>query len=64
MSRINTNIPALQAVHRLQINRGDLGIRLERLSTGLRINRGRDDPAGLIISEELRAAHGALNRKS
>jgi flagellin len=29
--------------------------RLERLSTGLRINRGRDDPAGLIASESLRS---------
>lgn len=55
MSRINTNVPSLQAVHRLQINHADLNLRLERLSTGLRINRGRDDPAGLIVSENLRA---------
>jgi len=54
MSVINTNIPSIQAVHRLTANQGDLRTRLERLSTGLRINRGRDDPAGLIASETLR----------
>jgi len=54
MSRINTNIPSIQAVHKLAANQNDLTTRLERLSTGLRINRGRDDPAGLIASETLR----------
>lgn len=54
MSRINSNVPALRAIHQLERNQGDLSIRLERLSTGLRINRGRDDPAGLIASERLR----------
>jgi flagellin len=55
MSRINTNIPALRATNILNRNSSDLGVRLERLSTGLRINRGRDDPAGLIASEVLRS---------
>lgn len=55
MSRINTNISAIQAMHRLSGNQGDLNVRLERLSTGLRINRGKDDPAGLIASETLRS---------
>ncbi len=54
MTRINTNIPALRAVHRLQINHADLATSLVRLATGLRINRGADDPAGLIASEMLR----------
>jgi len=54
MSRINTNVAAIQAMHRLASNQGDLNVRLERLSTGLRINRGKDDPAGLIASETLR----------
>lgn len=54
MARINTNVPALQAGHRLGRNFGDLQVRLERLATGLRINRGKDDPAGLIASERLR----------
>lgn len=54
MSRINTNIASIQAMHRLVSNQSDLGVRLERLSTGLRINSGKDDPAGLIASETLR----------
>lgn len=55
MSVINTNIPSITAIHRLSANQADLRTRLERLSTGLRINRGRDDPAGLIASETLRS---------
>lgn len=55
MSRINTNVSALQAISKLNSNQNDLAKRLERLSSGLRINRGADDPAGLIASESLRA---------
>ena len=55
MSRINTNIEAVRALTRLGGNQADLSLRLERLSTGLRINRGKDDPAGLIASERLRS---------
>lgn len=55
MSRINTNVSALQAIGKLINNQGDLAKRLERLSSGLRINRGADDPAGLIASESLRS---------
>jgi len=42
-------------IARQNLNRSgdDLQVRLERLSTGLRINRGRDDPAGMIISERI-----------
>jgi len=55
MSRINTNIAASRAITHLQRNQDDLNIRLHRLATGLRINRGADDPAGLISSEILRS---------
>ena len=55
MARINSNIPSLIAQTNLQRANNDLGVRLQRLSTGLRINRGADDPAGLIISERLRS---------
>ena len=55
MSRINTNIPAIRAIHQLGRNQDDLNLRLGRLATGLRINRAADDPAGLISSERLRA---------
>ena len=55
MSRIKTNIAASRAITYLQQNQDDLNIRLHRLATGLRINRGADDPAGLISSEILRS---------
>ena len=54
MTRINTNIAAFRSIRQLNQNFDDLSVRLERLSTGLRINSGRDDPAGLIKSERLR----------
>lgn len=55
MTRINTNIPSVIAQSNLGKTQKELQVRLERLSTGLRINRGADDPAGLIISERLRS---------
>ncbi|MBN1492221.1 MAG: flagellin [Phycisphaerae bacterium] len=55
MARINTNVPALVAQTRLRRSQRDLQVSLERLSSGLRINRGADDPAGLIASENLRS---------
>ncbi|MFQ5489814.1 MAG: flagellin [Phycisphaerae bacterium] len=68
MSRINTNIPSMVAQGRLGRNQLDLNLRLERLATGLRINRGKDDPAGLIISErlrkEIRGIEQAINNSS
>lgn len=55
MARINSNIPSLIAQNRLGRTNADLSTRLERLSTGIRLNRGKDDPAGLIISERIRS---------
>ncbi len=55
MTRINSNIPSLIAQSNLHKANSNLNLRLERLSTGLRINKGADDPAGLIISERLRS---------
>jgi flagellin len=55
MARINTNVPSLIAQSNLARSSSDLNLRLQRLSTGLRINRGADDPAGLIVSERLRS---------
>ncbi len=62
MARINSNIPSLIARSNLNSANSDLQVRLQRLSTGLRINRGADDPAGLIISERLRSEIGGLNQ--
>lgn len=55
MSRINTNVSSLIAQNNLAKTNRDLSTSLQRLSTGLRINRGADDPAGLIVSERLRS---------
>jgi flagellin len=55
MSRINTNVSSLIAQRVLSKNNNALNTSLERLSTGLKINRGADNPAGLIASENLRA---------
>ena len=54
MSRINTNVSSLVAQTALGRSNAQLQTALSRLSTGLRINSGKDDPAGLIASENLR----------
>jgi len=54
MSRINTNVSSLIAQTTLSRTNEQLQQSLTRLSTGLRINSGKDDPAGLIASENLR----------
>ncbi len=60
MSTINTNIPSLVAARVLTTNSASMNRTLQRLSTGLRINRGSDDPAGLIGSETLRGEKTAI----
>ena len=62
MTRINTNVPSLVAQNRLRGNNDDLNQALTRLSTGLRINNGSDDPAGLIASEALRSEITSLGK--
>jgi flagellin len=62
MARINTNVPAVIAQRTLRRNQSSLTSSLERLSSGLRINRGADDPAGLINSEMLRAEIAGTNQ--
>nr|HRJ50500.1 flagellin hook IN motif-containing protein [Phycisphaerales bacterium] len=61
MSRINTNVQSLIGQRVLGMNQGGLSVSLERLSTGLKINRGKDDPAGLIASENLRSEIKSIN---
>ena len=55
MSRINTNVSSLIAQNNLARTNRNLETSLQRLSTGLQINRGADNPAGLIVSERLRS---------
>jgi flagellin len=52
-SIINTNVSSLIAQRSLGQNNASLNSALQRLSTGLRINKGSDDPAGLIASLSL-----------
>lgn len=62
MARINTNVGAVIAQRHLNASFRALGKTLERLSTGLRINHGKDDPAGLIASERLRSEFSAVGQ--
>ena len=52
--RINHNISALNSWRSINSTNTDMGKTLERLSSGLRINRAGDDAAGLAISEKMR----------
>ena len=62
MGRINSNIASVIAQANLNRSQNELQVRLERLSTGLQINRGKDDPAGLIISERIRSDIQGINQ--
>jgi flagellin len=60
MTRINTNLSSLTAQHTLGRTNRALESSLTRLSTGFRINSGKDDPAGLTASEVLRSEAVAI----
>ena len=60
--RVNNNITAMSARRALSANSRTLSTRIERLATGLRINRSADDAAGLAVSEGLRAEIGGLTQ--
>ena len=60
--QINTNVQALNAYRNLTGTQGAMSLSLERLSSGLRINRAADDAAGLAISEKLRSQVNGLNQ--
>lgn len=53
--RINTNLEALYAHRNVAASTKRLALSMERLSSGLRVNRSADDAAGLSISEKMRA---------
>lgn len=60
--RINHNISALNGHHMMLRNDAALSKSLEKLSSGLRINRAADDAAGLVISEQMRAQIAGLGQ--
>jgi flagellin len=63
-TRINTNIEALNAQRNLSVTANAYASSVEKLSSGLRINRAADDAAGLAISEKLQAQVTGLNQAS
>lgn len=60
--RINNNIAAINAHRNLVLTTDNLSKSMEKLSSGYRINRAADNPAGLVISEQFRAQIAGLNR--
>ena len=60
--RINHNLAALNAHRNLINTNANLSASMQRLSSGYRINRGADDPAGLVISEQFRAQIAGLGQ--
>jgi len=58
--RLNNNIVAINSRRHLKSNTKNLAIRLERLSSGLRVNRAADDAAGLSVREGMRAEIAGL----
>ncbi|MCL2704879.1 MAG: flagellin [Spirochaetaceae bacterium] len=59
---INHNMSALYANRQLGISGGDLEKNIEKLSSGLRINRAGDDASGLAVSEKMRSQIRGLNQ--
>ncbi|MFA6451576.1 MAG: flagellin [bacterium] len=60
MSVINTNISGLIGLNNLRLTNLGLKTSLERLSSGLRINKGADDPSGLAIAKGMEAQIGGI----
>jgi len=60
--RINTNVASLQAQQANKDTSVNLGSSLEKLSTGLRINKAADDGSGLAIADKLRTQASSLSQ--
>ena len=58
--RINSNVSAMNAYRNLSVSDSAMSSSLEKLSSGLRINRAADDAAGLSISDGLESQIGGL----
>jgi len=58
---VNTNISALTGLNNLRKTENGLSTSLERLSSGLRINKAADDPSGLAISKGMQAQLGGIS---
>jgi flagellin len=62
--RINHNLMAMNTHRQLGVTQGNQTKSMEKLSSGLRINRAGDDAAGLAISEKMRGQINGLNQAS
>ena len=60
--RVNNNIAAINAQRSISRNVNGVKLELERLSSGLRVNRASDDASGLVVSEGLRSSVAKLNQ--
>jgi flagellin len=60
--RVNTNTMAMNAYRNLSATDNSMSKNLEKLSSGLRINRAGDDAAGLVTSENLRSQVSGLKQ--
>eukprot|EP01137_Pigoraptor_chileana_P028426 Opistho-2@12385 len=58
---INTNIASLNAQRNLNMSQASLGVSMQRLSSGLRVNSAKDDAAGLAIAERMNAQVRGMN---
>ncbi|TWI59955.1 flagellin [Halalkalibacter nanhaiisediminis] len=61
---INNNIPALNTYRQMGVNQAGAQNSMEKLASGLRINKAGDDAAGLAISEKMRAQIRGLDQAS
>ena len=62
--RINHNIAALNTYNKLSANQATTAKSLEKLSSGLKINRAGDNAAGLAISEKMRGQIRGLDQST
>jgi flagellin len=62
MLRVNNNISAINAQHSIGRNNTGMQRQLERLSSGLRVNRAADDASGLVVSEGMRGELSGLRQ--
>jgi flagellin len=61
---INHNMSAIFAHNKLKVTNNEVQRNIEKLSSGLRINRAGDDASGLAVSEKMRSQIGGLNQAS
>jgi len=61
---INHNMSAMYSDRQLRVNNGGIEKNMEKLSSGMRINRAGDDASGLAVSEKMRSQIRGLNQAS